>query len=385
MHKMKPYGEIKPTISQVAALAEVSMTTVSLYLHGNRRVCSAATAARIDLAVQKLNYEPNPLAGANFAKQRRTLGLVAGDDLERGNRPWNVYNIRIINGILEVANEHDYSVLTYPHRVFLERRYRAVLDGRVDGLLFYGSPDNDFVERVSQAGMPVVCFGAEGNATNTVGSAYADECLISDTALEHLWSLGHRKIAHLAGPFADCVRLFADSNNHFEPNLERGEPVSRARMEGAVKFLREHHVLNENWISPPHAWRNADVVGTLEKWFSGHDAPTAIYCANDFIALEVFFWAAEKGLRIPHDIAVIGVDNIQATSSDPFLSSIEFDVEAIGRQAVHAFLDYLAGRAPADNVRIVRDMKLIQRPSTVGRSNPPLELHIIRETMRKSS
>ncbi|HWD40841.1 MAG TPA: LacI family DNA-binding transcriptional regulator [Fimbriimonas sp.] len=379
---MKSYGELKSTITQVAALAGVSVTTVSLYLKGNKRVCSERTAARIDLAVQQLNYQPNPLAGWACSRERRTVGLLASDDLERGNTQWNVYNMRIVAGIIEAANENDYSVLTYPYRVFMEQRYRAVLDGRVDALLFYGTAEHDFVKRVVDAGMPVICFGTPESVGAVMGSAHADEASISNLSLDHLWSLGHRHIAHMAGPYDDCVRLGIEPNGELVERREAGESVSRARLDAAVSFLADRGALNPEWISPPNAWRNALVTGTLEEWWSRPQRPTAIYCANDFIALEVLFWARERGLEVPRDVAIIGVDNIQSTSVEPVLSSVEFSVEGIGREAFHALLDYQQGRDPRENHRVMRAMRLVARTSTVGKHSPPVEFELIKQTIR---
>jgi DNA-binding LacI/PurR family transcriptional regulator len=379
---MKSYVEKKTTITHVAALAGVSATTVSIYLKGNRRVCSERTAERIDRAVLQLNYQPNPLAGWASGRERLTVGLLASDDLERGNAQWNVYNIRIVSGIIEAANENDYSVLTYPHRVFLDQRHRAVLDGRVDALLFYGTSDHDFVKKVVDAGMPVICFGSPESAGPVMGSAHADEASISNIALDHLWSLGHRHIAHMAGPYGDCVRLAMQPNGEVEPRREAGESVSRARFEAAARFLADRAALNPVWMSPPNAWRNALVTDTLERWWSMPQRPTAIYCANDFIALEVLFWAREKGIQVPRDVAIIGVDNIQSTSVEPVLSSVEFSVEEIGRQAFYALLDYRNGRDPVENHRTVLPTQLVARASTVGSHAPPAELELVRQTMR---
>jgi len=380
---MKLYGENKSTITQVAALAGISVTTVSLYLKGNRRVCSERTAERIDSAVQQLNYQPNPLAGWSFGRERRTLGLLASDDLERGNAQWNVYNIRIVSGIIEAANENDYSVLTYPYRVFMERRYRAVLDGRVDALLFYGSAVHDFVKKIVDAGMPVICFGCPESVGPVMGSAHMDEASISSLALDHLWSLGHRHIAHMAGPYGDCVRLSLEPNGELIFRPEAAESVSRARLEAAARFLSDRGALNPQWISPPNAWRNALVTETLERWWSQPQKPTAIYCANDFIALEVVFWARERGIEIPRDVAIIGVDNIQSTSVKPILSSVEFSVEEIGRQAFDALLEYKKGLDPQQNHRVVGPTQLVARSSTVGRDTPPVEFDLVRKTMRR--
>jgi DNA-binding LacI/PurR family transcriptional regulator len=362
---MEPFGSKKSTIGQVAAMAGVSTTTVSLYLRGNDRVCSEATSKRIDWAVSKLNYQPNPLAGAAYNKERRTVGLLAGDDLERGNTPWAVYNMRIVNGVLEVANEMDYSILTYPFRVFLEKKHRAILDGRVDGVLFYGKPTEEIIERLVDADMPVVSFGSPSSKGRVAGRVFLDEAAISRMALEHLWSLGHRRIAHLAGPYQDCYRLeFTEQTA--TPRLERAEPVSMERLNGCVAFLKEHRAYDPQLISSAHAWKHANALPTLERWWKLPNRPTAIYCANDYIAWEVVCWARSNGIEIPKDVAVVGVDNVEGPDRELFLTSIDIRVEEVGRQAMRLMLELLTGKPPDDRLRVVEPGSLVVRASTIG-------------------
>jgi LacI family transcriptional regulator len=368
---MDPYGFKKTTIGQVASLAGVSTTTVSLYLRGDDRVCSTETAERIDRAVAKLNYQPNPLAGAAYNKQRRTIGLLAGDDLERGNAPWAVYNMRIVNGVLEVANETNYSILTYPFQVFLERKHRAILDGRVDGVLFYGRPTEPLVERLVDAGMPVVSFGTPSRDGRVAGRVFLDESKISQMALEHLWSLGHRRIAHLAGPYQDCFRLeFHDGSAR--PTLERAEPVSMERLRACVAFLQERGAYDPQLISSAHAWKHANVLPTLERWWKLTERPTALYCANDYIAWEAVCWARSRGIHIPDELSIVGVDNVEGPDRELFLTSVDIRVEEVGRQAMRLMLEGLSANPPTDPVRIVEPGELAVRASTVATLAEPI-------------
>lgn len=362
---MELYGSKKSTIGQVASLAGVSTTTVSLYLRGKAGVCSKETARRIDWAVSQLNYQPNPLAGTAYNRERRTLGLLAGDDLERGNAPWAVYNMRLVAGVLEAANEADYSILTYPFRVFLERKHRAILDGRVDGVLFYGRPTETLVERLVEAGMPVVTFGSPCVEGHVAGQVFLDERAVSRLALEHLWSLGHRRIAHLAGPYQDCYRLeFKDGAA--SPRLERAESVSLERLNGCVEFLQERGVYDPQLVSSAHAWKHANALPTLERWWRLPEPPTAIHCANDYIAWEAVSWARNRGIRIPEQIAIVGVDNVEGPDRELFLTSVDIEFEEIGRAAMRMMLDVLTDETYPEPVRTVRPNALIVRASTAG-------------------
>lgn len=366
---MEPYGSKKSTISQVARMAGVSTTTVSLYLRGNNRVCSQETAERIDKAIAKLNYQPNPLAGAAYNKERRTIGLLAGDDLERGNTPWAVYNMRLINGVLEVANEMDYSILTYPYRVFLEKRHRAILDGRVDGVLFYGSPTEPMIEKLVDADMPVVSFGSPSSEGRVAGRVFLDESAISRMALEHLWELGHRRIAHLAGPYEDCYRLKYE-NGIANPIFERAEPVSMERLRACVAFLQSRGSYDPELISSAHAWKFANAVPALERWWKLPQRPTAIYCANDYIAWEAVCWARSRDIDIPRSLAIVGVDNVEGPDRELFLTSIDIRVEEVGREAMRLMIDVLNDDPLRARLRIVEPGNLVVRASTVEERTP---------------
>ncbi|MDR3691851.1 MAG: LacI family DNA-binding transcriptional regulator [Fimbriimonas sp.] len=361
---MESYGRKKSTISQVAYRAGVSVTTVSLYLSGRTKVCSAGTAKRIDQAVADLNYQPNPLAGSACNKDRSTIGLLASDDLERGNKPWVVHNMRIVSGIFEVANENNYGVLAYPFRVYLERQYRAVLDGRVDGILFYGSGNHEIVKKLAQANMPVVCFGVPEQAGNLAGVVHTDEREISHLALSHLWELGHRRIAHLAGPYEDCFRYIPGPGGVVTLFQEPAELVSRARMDAAIEFLDNRDAYDPELISNAHAWHDPDVQPTMEHWWTLEDRPTAIYCANDYIAWKAIDWARARGIRIPQELAILGVDNIEGPNQEMFLSSVEICVEEMGRQAMRLILEALSGNSKPETVRAVKPVGLIIREST---------------------
>ncbi|HEY3783103.1 MAG TPA: LacI family DNA-binding transcriptional regulator [Fimbriimonadaceae bacterium] len=362
---MESYGRKKSTISQVAYRAGVSVTTVSLYLAGNTKVCSAETGKRIDRAVQELNYQPNPLAGSSWNKDRHTIGLLASDDLERGNKPWVVHNMRFVSGIFEIANENNYAVLAYPFRVYLERQYRAVLDGRVDGILFYGSGNHEIVKKLTAANMPVVCFGLPEPATGLAGVVHTDERAITTLAIEHLWKLGHRRIAHLAGPFEDCFRYLPGVNSNVTKIPEPAEKVSEARRNAAMEILIKHHAYDPELFSVAHSWHDPDVTPSMEHWWEMEQRPTAIYCANDFIAWKAIDWARSRRIRIPEDLAIIGVDNVESPNQERFLSSIEVPVEEIGRQAMRLILDVLSGACETESVRMIEPAFLEARASTV--------------------
>jgi DNA-binding LacI/PurR family transcriptional regulator len=156
-------------------------------------------------------------------------------------------------------------------------------------------------------------------------------------------------------------------------SLEREEPVSKSRREGAIQFLEARNAYDPDLFSNAHPWKFPDVRPSLERWRALADPPTAIYCANDYIAWAAIRWARQNGVDVPREIAIVGVDNVEGPARELFLSSVDIDVEEIGRQAMHAILDVLAGAPPSQTKHIVEPVALIARGSTVGSRSSALE------------
>lgn len=344
-------------------MAGVSVTTVSLYLHGKTSVCSTATASRIKDAVKTLHYNPTPLVGSKLEREQRSVGLLAGTDIERGNPLWVVYNMRFVKGIFQVANAQDYCVINYPFSVSLKAEYRTVLDGRVDGILFYGSCNDPLVELISKAGMPVVCFGSPIRGGIAVGNVHIDEFGLIETAMRHLARLGHTKVAFFNGPFEDCPSTWVDEEGD-RVEVFRAEPVSKVRLEAFIQMAEQRDLYLPEMVTGPHAWRGPVVAPEVDRLLSLATRPTAIMCANDYIARAVLKELEGRGISVPQEISVIGIDNIDGLSEAGRITSVDIDVEEVGRQAMDAMVDYLLNGESGHLSRVVPAGKLIVRSTT---------------------
>jgi DNA-binding LacI/PurR family transcriptional regulator len=183
-------------------------------------------------------------------------------------------------------------------------------------------------------------------------------------AIEHLVELGHRRIAHLAGPYEACYRFPFGAEDRTIRTLERAESVSRARLDGAIQVLEEQSLHDAELFSEAHPWKHADIRPSMERWSKMVNPPTAIYCANDYIAWEAILWARTQGIRVPNEIAIVGVDNVEGPDRELFLSSVDIDVEEIGRRAMHVILDVLSGAESTSTHQIVEPLGLIARGSS---------------------
>ena len=332
----------KSTIKEVAAEAGVSTTTVSIFVSGRENVCSAETAERIRSAITALNYTPNSLAAGLHRRTTSTIGVsimsladmsLADMSLPEDPRSSSfLYIARLERGIALQADEEGLALLHYPRAIRFGEGIEPFLDGRVDGLLFH-SLDNSRPEWLAAAGMPTVMLARSRNLPKDCGTACADETQTAALALSHLWDLGHRRIAHFAGP----VGVF--------PALgEVEDDTAVGRLEGYAAWLKDRGAFDPVLIEYTGSWAVPNARAALERWRRLPQPPTAIFCANDAQALDVLSAAQAMNRRVPQDISLVGVDDsIPARRSQPPLTSVHVPLEDIGREALRSLLRLMAG------------------------------------------
>lgn len=347
MHTFK-----KSTINDVARHAGVSTTTISYFVNGRTSVCSPETAMRIRDAIHKLHYTPNSLSKGNRQKRTNTIGVCVLNPLEPGLQYGASYFEQLWRGILHQADAEGYSLLHYPSTVRDSRdAWDGFLDGRVDGVLFYSGHDMH-VQRLAEAGMPIVVIDKARNLPDGAGAAYSDACRTANLALTHLWSLGHRRIAHIAGPL--------NAGHSGAP-----DDLAARRLEAYLEWTQSRSDLDPDLVGLAGSWERITDCGFIDRWNSLADPPTAVFCANDALAIAFIDHVKQSGRKVHECISVVGVDNFEgARASDPTLTSIHVPVEEIGRQAVRSLLGVLNG-CPVDACRVaVPVTELVVRQST---------------------
>jgi DNA-binding LacI/PurR family transcriptional regulator len=331
----------RPTIYDVARLAGVSTATVSRALNGTGQI-APATRAAIDAAVQQLGYHPNTAARSLVTRSTQTIALLLPDIT-------NPFYAALMSGIQEQALEAGHTMLLCttegdPER---EEQYLSLLRAKqVDGVLVDGlvlPPDR--IARFTRDGLPIVCLDRDIDST-AVPLVQVDNRLGARMATEHLVSLGHSRIAHVAGA----------------PDLR----ISDERIEGY------RHALSAAGIdSDP----TLVAVGSfLEQ--GGHEAMrallertdfTAVFAANDLSAIGVMSAIVETGRSVPDDVSVVGFDDLRLSRfTIPALTTIHQPAVEIARRATQLLLDLAAGRE-------VRQMRHLLEPRLVvrGSTAPP--------------
>lgn len=354
----------KATIKDVARRAGVSTTTVSVFVGGRESVCSPETAERIRAAVAELNYTPSSLISAAQTKVTRTIGVCMRSPLDPVVYYGNLFYERLWRGITSQADAEDYSLLHYPVSVreAQDDGVDAFLDGRVDGVLFHAH-ENRRPGKVASAGMPTVLLTRSLNLPDGAGAAYADEVQGVGLALDYLWELGHRRIAHIAGPIGGEGGVIVPGTG-----FVAADDVALERLYAYQKWMEAHDAYTPSLVFRAGSWRAEPVAAIVTRWRESPEPPTAVLCANDALAIGVIRAAQERGWRVPDDLSVVGIDNSAAgLECAPTLTSVDILLEEVGRESVRCLLRLMEG-APLEQCRVALPVsQLVARES----ASPP--------------
>ena len=324
-----PSGRV--SMAQVAALAGVSGQTVSRVVNDSPRV-DPATRSRVEHAMAELGYRPHPAARALRTGRSQTIGLVVTTLATVGNS-------RMLQATAEAAEERGYAltVVTAAGADGVSRAFHRLEDQGADGAIVLNEASALVPASDRPAGLRlVVVDAADGAGLRAVHSDHAGGAALATT---RLLELGHTPVHHLAGP--------ADSFAAAE--RERG--------------WRE--TLVEAGIEPPSAVRGDWSADSGYAAAGAFAAASAVFCANDQMALGLLRALADAGRRVPEDVAVIGFDDVpDAANYRPPLTTIRQDFAALAHRAVEALVADIEGGA-ADGAVI--GTTLVERESHAPR------------------
>lgn len=328
----------KPTIADVARLADVSTATVSRALK-HPGVVSKTTRQRVQDAVQRINYVPNSL-GRSLRTQRSGVVILVVRDIG------NPFYLEIFQGVEAAAHEHGLAVLmgNVQNDAARERRYFDMVRERAaDGMiLMTGQLPADYA---ATAQLPIV-VALEHVSNQNLPTVMVDNVTAAREAILYLIELGHRRIAHVAGPTP--------------------EVLSVARMQGYREALRAANIAPETAFEIRGDYSMAGGKRAATALLSLPDRPTAIFCSNDEMAMGVIAGARELGLTIPADLSVVGFDDIVfARSFAPALTTVHQPRHDIGVRALQLLVRRLHGQ-PMPEQPIVLPTRLAVRASTAA-------------------
>jgi LacI family transcriptional regulator len=331
--------EVKPrvTISDVAAFAGVSATTVSHVLSGKRAV-GAATKGTVHEAIQKLGYRPNHVA-RNLRTRRSQMVAVVVPDIT------NPFYSVLTRGVADAVDGGGYG--TYVCNTDgMPKREAAFLDDALDrggdGIVIAST---DVATRTNQGpaalGTPVVCVGGAFDHPN-VDLVAADDEVGSRAAVTHLIGRGARRIAMIQGP--------AESGTARDYGYQHA-------LEDRGFDVRPGYMVRGDWTR--QGGRTA-----MRRLLALPEPPDAVFCANDLTAIGAMDVARELGLSIPEDLAVVGFDDVDAASMvHPRLTTVQNPAYDTGRAAGNLLASRMTGAYTDAGRTVVLPCPLVVRES----------------------
>lgn len=333
-----PRGDRPPAMMDVAAAAGVSHQTVSRVLNGSGKVADS-TRERVLQAISDLGYRRNSVARALVTRRSGIIGVLTTTSAHYGPST-------ILLSIELAAREAGYLTVVAPLEDFAPESVNAVLDHflglAVEGIVIM-APVEEVAVDLSGLIVPVpvvaVTAASLGAATDVLPVS-VDQVGGARQAVEHLIGLGHTDIAHVRGP-----------ENWFEAQMR--ESGWRAVMEAHGLPVRE----------PRGGGWEASTGYEAGRELMAEGVPTAVFAANDNLALGVVNALCEAGLTVPGDVSVVGFDDAPATEYfRPRLTTVRQDFRRLGDKVVETLVDVIEGEARRGPVLL--PAQLVLRAST---------------------
>jgi LacI family transcriptional regulator, galactose operon repressor len=329
------------TLEDIARLSGSSRSTVSRVINGDSNV-SDATREKVMEVIREVNFQPN-LAARGLAMGRvSVVGLVI---------PMGVSAIftdpffpLLIQGVSSGCNAKDYSVMLWLAEPDYERRMisRIMYNGLVDGVIVSSMlMDDPIVKTLAESKLPFILIGRHP-CNDAISYVDLDNQKSASDAVSYLLDMGRQRVATISGP--------------------RNMIVGQDRLQGYKNALAQHAMpLDERLIVEGNFTEEGGyrAMQSLLKI-----KPDAVFVASDSMAMGAMQAIQEKGLRIPHDVAVIGFDDIASSCrSTPTLSTVRQPIQEMGAKAAEVIIEMILnpGMEPQ---KIVLKTGLILREST---------------------
>ncbi len=317
------------TLEEIAKATGFSVPTVSRALTNNTYPVNPTTRQRIIEAAQDMGYRPNLSARSLRTDQTNTIGIIVDDILSPFTPP-------IVRGIQDYLKEFDYLSLMVNSDWDTELEKEAIttlVHRPVDGIIFVEYSHLAVNEVLQQSHKPYV-FVHRLFGSSIKNSVVPDDHYGGALAVKHLAALGHRRIAYINGPegwhsaqrrFVGYKDQLAQLGLEFETDLvQSGDWEFESGYQAAVKLLSLSHL------------------------------PTAIFAANDMMAMGAIYAIQDAGLNVPKEIAVVGYDNRAFTKIfRPKISTVSMPVYEMGRIAAELLLNQIAeGRKEMAEIKV---------------------------------
>jgi LacI family transcriptional regulator len=335
------------TLRDVARLAGVHPGTASRALNPDTEaLVNAATVRRVREAASRLGYRPNPMARGLKTNRTYTIGVLVPDLTNPLFPP-------IVRGIEDRLDEAGYTPLIANTDNDLEREridFETMRARQVDGFITATARlSHALLSQLAASGPPIVLVNRRLE-DGALPAVTVDDRAGIRLAVEHVLELGHRTIAHVGGP--------------------QGLSTGHQRLLGFQEVARQAGLAPEDTpVRFSEAFTEAEGARACRALLDARADVTAIVAGNDLIALGCYDALAERGLRCPQDVSVVGFNDMPfASRFGPPLTTIRLPHREIGVQAAGLLLDLLATpEAPARQVLLPGDLVVRESTAPPGR------------------
>lgn len=327
------------TIRDVAARAGVSVATVSKVIN-QRYGVAADTFARVRAVIDELGYEASLVAQSLRNHKTNVIGILVAD-LEP-------FSTELLKGAADAIRGTGFELVVYSaggrtgDPEGWERRYLSRLSGTlVDGAVLV----TPAAELEGLPGTPVVAVDPH-TGRSPLPAIVSDNLRGAQLATEHLLTLGHRRIALLAG----------------RPDLQSAQ----LRETGYRRALAAAGVEVDETLVVAGDYDGELAGASARELLTRPDRPTAVFAANDTSALATLDAASALGLRVPDDVSVVGFDNIpESALCTPPLTTVQQPIREMGHRAITVLIGLINGE-PEEREPVVLDTELVVRSSSAA-------------------
>lgn len=306
-------------IKEVAARAKVSTATISRTINQSE-VVSPKTAERVWQAIRELGYYPNTQARALVSGKSRIFGLIISDIS-------NPFFPELVKAFEDTAILHAYEVIVANTDYKSDRMglcVRRMIERKVDGVAIMTSEiDRPLLDELSRRHLPIV-FLDMGKVKPLISNISVDYARGVRESVQHLVSLGHKKIGFISGP--------SDLKS------------ARTRRNAFLECLRECGISDKHQIIVEGNHRVDGGQSAMREMLARPTPPTAVLTSNDLSAIGALHAIQNAGLRVPQDISVVGFDDIELSQyTQPPLTTVRLSRDELGRKAFHALYQAAEG------------------------------------------
>jgi len=333
------------TLEKIADQANVSVSTVSKALSGHKAI-SQKTKDRIRQIADELGYTPNANAQSLVNKRANTIGVVY--EVEFGLR--NLFFSAVLEEFRRNAQLNGYDILLLSNNNEKNIDYfRHCQSKNVDGVLIVsiGSAPIEAINKLTQSSMAVITLDPLHSGLNTI---YSDSYAGIQKSCQHLYDLGHRKIAYVNGSYTNLI--------------------GQQRLNGYLDFMKAHKlkpIYDEKQSNESYTF--SEGYQTMKYLLTEFGLPDAVVCASDLMAMGTITLLQKRGYKIPDDVSVVGFDNLSVCEiSTPRLTTIAQDYEGIGKKAWDLMI-HMLNTDDRKKEPIIVDTQLVVRESTTTRKS----------------